>query len=200
MLEAAKIENLWIHDLRRTLGSVQAEAGTSLVIIGKVFGAFESGQHFSLCAAAIRSCPQICRRCGRRDDEGYGGEARGATACPSEAQSRAEVRQTFRFLLWLKLCSMSNGPAHKRGLVQVRLKKDSLDLATPASGPADIGAGSLCLPAGRQTPEVVRANRPSSLWRFFLACTHSQKGRSGNAKKESTQARHADGRVHPDYS
>jgi integrase len=38
MLGVAKIENLWIHDLRRTLGSVQAEAGTSLVIIGKSLG------------------------------------------------------------------------------------------------------------------------------------------------------------------
>ncbi len=38
MLRAAGIENLTIHDLRRTLGSWQARAGASLAIIGKSLG------------------------------------------------------------------------------------------------------------------------------------------------------------------
>ena len=35
ILERAKIEDLRIHDLRRTLGSWQAKTGASLAIIGK---------------------------------------------------------------------------------------------------------------------------------------------------------------------
>ena len=49
ILERAGIENLRIHDLRRTLGSWQAAAGTSLPIIGKSLG------HKSLAATAIYS-------------------------------------------------------------------------------------------------------------------------------------------------
>lgn len=38
ILRRAGIENLRIHDLRRTLGSWQAKAGASLVVIGKSLG------------------------------------------------------------------------------------------------------------------------------------------------------------------
>lgn len=38
LLKAAGIENLHIHDLRRTLGSWQAKSGVSLVTIGKTLG------------------------------------------------------------------------------------------------------------------------------------------------------------------
>ncbi len=38
LLKRAKIQNLHIHDLRRTLGSWQAAAGTSLLVIGKSLG------------------------------------------------------------------------------------------------------------------------------------------------------------------
>jgi integrase len=38
LCERAKLENLHIHDLRRTLGSWQAAAGTSLHVIGKSLG------------------------------------------------------------------------------------------------------------------------------------------------------------------
>jgi integrase len=47
ILDAAGIDNLRIHDLRRTLGSWQAMLGTSLVIIGKSLG------HKSLAATQI---------------------------------------------------------------------------------------------------------------------------------------------------
>ncbi len=36
--ERAKIEGVWIHDLRRTLGSWQAASGASLTVIGKSLG------------------------------------------------------------------------------------------------------------------------------------------------------------------
>lgn len=49
ILKAAGIENLRIHDLRRTLGSWQAAAGVSLVVIGKSLG------HRSPAATAIYS-------------------------------------------------------------------------------------------------------------------------------------------------
>jgi integrase len=49
ILKAAKIEDLRIHDLRRTLGSWQAAQGTSLQIIGKSLG------HRSLAATAVYS-------------------------------------------------------------------------------------------------------------------------------------------------
>lgn len=38
LLERAKIENLWIHDLRRSLGSWAAATGASLSVIGKQLG------------------------------------------------------------------------------------------------------------------------------------------------------------------
>ena len=38
LLERAEIQNLRIHDLRRTLGSWQAADGASLSIIGKTLG------------------------------------------------------------------------------------------------------------------------------------------------------------------
>lgn len=38
ILEAAGLENLRIHDLRRTLGSWQTRAGASLSVIGKSLG------------------------------------------------------------------------------------------------------------------------------------------------------------------
>jgi len=47
ILDAARIDNLRIHDLRRTLGSWQAMLGSSLVIIGKSLG------HKSLAATQI---------------------------------------------------------------------------------------------------------------------------------------------------
>jgi integrase len=49
IVKAAKIEDLRIHDLRRTLGSWQAAQGTSLQIIGKSLG------HKSLAATAVYS-------------------------------------------------------------------------------------------------------------------------------------------------
>jgi integrase len=38
ILERAELKNLRIHDLRRTCGSYQAIAGTTLAIIGKLLG------------------------------------------------------------------------------------------------------------------------------------------------------------------
>jgi integrase len=38
ILEAAGLSNLWLHDLRRTMGSWQAMTGASLPIIGKSLG------------------------------------------------------------------------------------------------------------------------------------------------------------------
>ena len=49
VLEAAGIENLRLHDLRRTLGSWQARQGASLQVIGKSLG------HRSQAATAIYS-------------------------------------------------------------------------------------------------------------------------------------------------
>jgi integrase len=38
LLETAEIENFWMHDLRRNLGSYQTITGASLQIIGKLLG------------------------------------------------------------------------------------------------------------------------------------------------------------------
>ncbi len=45
----AKIENLRMHDLRRTFGSYQASLGSSLAIIGKSLG-HKSHSSTSVCA------------------------------------------------------------------------------------------------------------------------------------------------------
>jgi integrase len=49
LCERAELEGLWIHDLRRTLGSWQAAGGASLQVIGKSLG------HRSLQATAVYS-------------------------------------------------------------------------------------------------------------------------------------------------
>jgi integrase len=36
--DGARLDDVWIHDLRRTLGSWQARSGASLTIIGKSLG------------------------------------------------------------------------------------------------------------------------------------------------------------------